>query len=56
MLGPGFTQVGYESVGQLRRRYALTGTDVARLRLRKVHNASLNFRSNRVLLDGIGPG
>jgi mannosyltransferase len=57
LLGPGFTQVGYESVGQLRiRRYALTGPDVAWLRLRKVDDAPLNFGSNTVLLDGIGPG
>jgi hypothetical protein len=57
LLGPGFAQVGYEDVGHLRiRRYALDGPDVARLRLRKVDNASLNFGSNTVLLDGIGPG
>jgi hypothetical protein len=57
MLGPGFTEVGYESVGRLRiRRYALPGPDVARLRVRRVDNASLNFGSNTVLLDGIGPG
>jgi 4-amino-4-deoxy-L-arabinose transferase-like glycosyltransferase len=57
LLGPGFTAVAYESVGALRiRRYALPGPDVARLRLRKVDDARLNFGSNTVLLDGIGPG
>jgi 4-amino-4-deoxy-L-arabinose transferase-like glycosyltransferase len=56
-LGPGFAEVGYERVGALRiRRYALAGPDVARLRLRRVDDASLNFGSNTVLLDGIGPG
>src|SRR5262249_28185911 len=57
LIGPGFTQVGYESVGPLRiRRYALPVPDVALLRLAKVDDASLNFGSNTVLLDGIGPG
>jgi 4-amino-4-deoxy-L-arabinose transferase-like glycosyltransferase len=57
LLGPGFTEVGYEPVGELWiRRYALPGPDVARLRLRRVDDASLNFGSNTVLLDGVGPG
>jgi mannosyltransferase len=57
LLGPGFAEAGYESVGALRiRRYELPGPDVARLRLRKVDDARLNFGSNTVLLDGIGPG
>ena len=56
LLGPGFRQVSYEKVGALRiRRYSLPGPDVARLRLRKVDDASLNFGSITVLLDGIGP-
>lgn len=56
LLGPGFHQVGYERVGDLRlRRYALPGPDVARLRLRAVRRAQLGFGSNGVLLDGIGP-
>jgi hypothetical protein len=56
LLGPGFRESGYESVGALRiRRYALPGPEVARLRLRRVDDASLNFGSNAVLLDGIGP-
>jgi mannosyltransferase len=57
LLGPRFTLVGYERVGRVHiRRYALPGPDVARLRLRRVDDAELNFRSNSVLVDGIGPG
>ncbi|HSR94309.1 MAG TPA: glycosyltransferase family 39 protein [Solirubrobacterales bacterium] len=57
LLGPRFRQIGYEPVGRLYiRRYALPGPDLAHLRLRRVRDASLNFRSNGVLLDGIGPG
>ncbi len=56
MLGPRFRQVDYEQVGRLYvRRYALPGPDLAHLRLRSIRNAELNFRSNGVLLDGIGP-
>jgi 4-amino-4-deoxy-L-arabinose transferase-like glycosyltransferase len=57
LLGPRFRQVGYEPVGRLYvRRYALPGPDLAHLRLRRLRDADLNFRSNGVLLDGIGPG
>jgi 4-amino-4-deoxy-L-arabinose transferase-like glycosyltransferase len=57
LLGPRFRQVDYEQVGRLDvRRYALPGPDLAHLRLRRIRNADLNFRSNGVLLDGIGPG
>jgi uncharacterized membrane protein len=57
MLGPRFRQTAYERVGRLYlRRYELPGPDLAHLRLRRVRNAELNFRSNGVLLDGIGPG
>ena len=56
LLGPRFRQVGYDRVGRLYvRRYALPGPDLAHLRLRRVRDADLNFRSNGVLLDGIGP-
>jgi 4-amino-4-deoxy-L-arabinose transferase-like glycosyltransferase len=56
LLGPGFRQIAYERVGRLYlRRYALPGPDLAHLRLRQVRDARLNFRSNGVLLDGIGP-
>jgi 4-amino-4-deoxy-L-arabinose transferase-like glycosyltransferase len=55
-LGSRFRQVGYEQVGRLYvRRYALPGPDLAHLRLRRIRNADLDFRSNGVLLDGIGP-
>ncbi|HEX2096170.1 MAG TPA: glycosyltransferase family 39 protein [Solirubrobacterales bacterium] len=55
LLGPRFRQVGYERVGRLHiRRYALPGDDLARLRLKRIRSADTNFRSNGVLLDGIG--
>jgi mannosyltransferase len=55
LLGPRFRQVGYERAGRLYvRRYALPGRDLARLRLKRVRSADTNFRSNGVLLDGIG--
>jgi mannosyltransferase len=57
LLGPRFRQTGHEQVGRLHvRRYALPGPDLAHLRLRRIRNADLEFRSNGVLLDGIGPG
>ncbi len=56
LLGPAFRQVGYEQVGRLYlRRYAVPGPSLARLRLGIVRDARLGFRSNGVLLDGIGP-
>jgi mannosyltransferase len=56
VLGPRFRQVADEQVGSLYvRRYALPGPDLAPLRLRRIRDAELNFRSNGVLLDGIGP-
>jgi uncharacterized membrane protein len=56
LLGPRFRQVSYEPVGRLYvRRYALPGPDLAPLRLGMVRDARLGFRSNGVLLDGIGP-
>lgn len=55
LLGPGFRQSGYERAGGLYvRRYELPGPDLARLRLRRVREANLGFRSNGILLDGIG--
>ena len=55
LIGPRFRQVGYERAGRLHvRRYALPGPDLVRLRLMRVRAAPLNFRSNGVLLDGIG--
>ncbi len=56
LLGSGFRQVSYERVGRLHvRRYALPGPGLARLRLGIIRDAELGFRTNGVLLDGIGP-
>ena len=56
LLGPGFRQLSYEPVGRLYvRRYAMPGPDLAPLRLGRIREADLGFRSNGVLLDGIGP-
>lgn len=55
-LGPGFRQAGYQQVGRFWvRRYVWNGPGLGYLRLEAVSRASLGFRSNRVLLDGIGP-
>ena len=57
MLGPGFREAGYERVGRLYvRRFATPVPELMPLRLRTVRQAQLGFRSNGVLLDGIGPG
>jgi hypothetical protein len=56
-LAPGMRQVEYGPVGQFYlRRYALPGPDLTRLRLRAVRAVDLNFGSNGVLIDGVGPG
>jgi len=56
LLGPRFRLVERYRVGRLWvRRYALSGPDLAHLRLRQVRKAELGFGSNSVLLDGIGP-
>ena len=56
LLGPGFRQAGYERVGRLYvRHYVRPGPGLARLRLRAIRGAELGFRTNGVLLDGIGP-
>jgi uncharacterized membrane protein len=55
-LGPGFRQVAYEQVGRLYiRRYEATGPGLLPLRLSAIRDADLGFRTNGVLLDGIGP-
>lgn len=55
LLGPRFVEVSHESLGRLRvRRYALPGPDLAPLRLWPLQDAELNWRTNRVLLDGMG--
>jgi mannosyltransferase len=57
LLGPGFREVGYERVGRLYvRRFATPGPELRPLRLGTIREAQLGFRTNGVLLDGIGPG
>lgn len=56
IFGSGFREVGYEKVGRLFvRRFATPGPELRPLRLRTIRSAELGFRSNGVLLDGIGP-
>jgi mannosyltransferase len=56
MLGPGFHQVAREDTGRLYiRRYRFQQPGLAPLRLGRLREAKLDFRSNGVLLDGIGP-
>ena len=56
LLGPGFREVGYEKVGRLYvRRFATPGPELRPLLLRTIRDAELGFRTNWVLLDGIGP-
>jgi len=55
-LGPGFREVAGEEADQLFiRRYRRAGPGLAPLRLHRLDATQLNFRSNGVLLDGIGP-
>jgi mannosyltransferase len=57
LLGPGFRESAHEDTGRLFiRRYRTPGPGLAPLRLGSLTRARLNFRSNGVLLDGIGPG
>lgn len=56
LLGPEMRETGYERVGRLYvRRYESRGPGLVPLRLRLIRTADLDFRSNGVLLDGIGP-
>ncbi len=56
LLGPGFHQVADEDTGRLQiRRYRFQQPGLAPLRLRRLRDARLDFRSNGVLLDGVGP-
>jgi hypothetical protein len=56
LLGPGFRQVADEDTGRLQiRRYRLQQPGLAPLRLRRLRDAPLDFRSDGVLLDGVGP-
>lgn len=57
LLGPGFREIASEDTGRLFiRRYSLPGPGLAPLRLRPLSHANLDFRTDGVLLDGIGPG
>jgi len=56
LLGPRFHEVAYEDAGELFiRRYRVQGPELVPLRLRLLRGASLNWRNNGVLLDGVGP-
>jgi mannosyltransferase len=57
LIGPRLRETAYEKAGELYiRRYRAPGPELVPLRLRSLRNAETNFRSNGVLLDGIGPG
>jgi hypothetical protein len=56
LLGPGFRQVAREDTGRLYiRRYRFQQPGLAPLRLRRLREAKLDFRTDGVLLDGVGP-
>jgi 4-amino-4-deoxy-L-arabinose transferase-like glycosyltransferase len=56
LLGPGFRQIALEDTGRLDiRRYRFQQPGLAPLRLRRLREAKLDFRSTGVLLDGVGP-
>jgi hypothetical protein len=57
LLGPRFEEASREEAGRLViRRYRIPGPGLAPLRLRALRDSRLNFRTNGVLLDGVGPG
>jgi mannosyltransferase len=56
VLGPRFRERGSYSAGRLFvRRYSLPGPSLARVRLRRLREANLQWRTTGVLLDGVGP-
>jgi uncharacterized membrane protein len=56
LLGPGFRQVADVDTGRLFiRRYRFQRPGLAPLRLLRLREAKLDFRSDGVLLDGVGP-
>jgi mannosyltransferase len=56
LLGPGFRETGHADTGRLFvRRFGRSGPGLAPLPLRRLRSARLDFRTNGVLLDGIGP-
>ncbi len=57
LLGPGFRESASEGAGRLYiRRFSRPGPGLAPLPLRRLKQARLDFRTNGVLLDGVGPG
>jgi mannosyltransferase len=57
LIGRGFRESGREDAGRLFiRRYRTPGRELLPLRLRTLKRADLDFRTNGVLLDGVGPG
>jgi mannosyltransferase len=57
LLGPGFRETGSEGTGRLFiRHFQQPGPGLVPLPLRELRTAHLNFRTNGVLLDGVGPG
>jgi uncharacterized membrane protein len=57
LLGPGFRETGSEGAGRLFiRHFQQPGPGLVPLPLRELRTAHLNFRTNGVLLDGVGPG
>jgi uncharacterized membrane protein len=56
LLGSGFRETAREDAGRLFiRRFRPPGPGLEPLRLRALRHAQLNFHSNGVLLDGLGP-
>jgi mannosyltransferase len=56
LIGPNFREAAHEDDGRLFiRRYRVPGPGLAPLPLRRVRDADLDWRTNGVLLDGIGP-
>ena len=56
LLGSGFRETAREGAGRLFiRRFRPPGPGLEPLRLRALRDAQLNFHSNGVLLDGVGP-
>jgi mannosyltransferase len=56
VLGPRFRERAAYSAGRLFvRRYSLPGPSLARVRLRKLRQPNLEFRTTGILMDGVGP-
>jgi mannosyltransferase len=56
LLGAGFREVAHEGLGRLfLRSYRLDVPGLAPLRLSKVREAPLHWRTNGILIDGVGP-